>query len=220
MTILRSPLFSLTLWEMRRKTRSGDGKDSRQGMEKMEKNKPGTVFSERRRIASTMTVAFVLIGGLVPSAFAGPYDSAGQRAADWLAANMIPADNTWGTEQDLKYITEAEVVLGLASWNRRGYEYYAALTWLSNHSPVNADFTSRRVLAVQPGGQSVGRDINFLSAVQSLNLVAPGNGGLGLNLGYQGSPLDTALALQAYTQAAATTYVPTAIASLKNAPIQ
>lgn len=185
----------------------------------MEKNKPGTVFSKRRRNTSAMAVAFLLIGGLAPSAFAGPYDSAGQRAADWLAANMIPTDKTWGGEQDLKYLIEAEVVLGLASWNRRGYEYYAALTWLSNHFPANVDFTSRRVLALQPGGQSVRRDVDFLSAVQSMNLVAPGNGGLGLNAGYQGSPLDTALALQAYTQAAATTNVPAAIASLKNAQL-
>ena len=162
---------------------------------------------------------FLLIYGLTPSAYAGPYDTAGQRAADWLAANIIPADKTWGNEQDLKYLTAAEVALSLASWNRRGYEYYAALTWLSNHPPANIDFASRRVLALQPGGQSVRRDLDFLSAAQSLNLVAPGNGGLGLNTGYQGSPLDTGLALQAYTQTVTVTNVSAAVASLKNAQL-
>ena len=183
----------------------------------MEKNKPGTVTCLwRQRNARTSVLLLIMLCGLTPSAFAGPYDSAGQRAADWLAVNMAPADKTWGSEQDLKYLAAAEVALGLASWNRRSVEYYAALTWLSNHSPANADFASRRVLALGPGGQSVGRDIDFLSAVQSLNLAAPGNGGLGLNAGYQGSPLDTALALQAYKQAASTTDVSASITSLKN----
>lgn len=185
----------------------------------MKKNKPGRVLSGCRRYASATAAVFLLLGSLMPNAFAGPYDTAGQRAADWLAANMIPADKTWGAELDLKYLTAAEVALGLASWNRRGYEYYAALTWLSNHTPANIDFASRRVLALQPGGQSVSRDVDFLSAVQALNLAAPGNGGLGLNLGYQGSPLDTALALQAYTQAAATTNVSASVTSLKNAQL-
>ena len=130
-----------------------------------------------------------------------------------------PGRKTWGSDQDLKYLAAAEVALGLASWNRRSVEYYAALTWLSNHSPANVDFASRRVLALGPGGQSVSRDLSFLSSVQSLNLVVPGNGGLGLGFGYQGSPLDTALALQAYTQAAATTDVAASIASLKNAQL-
>lgn len=185
----------------------------------MRKKKPEAVSSGRRRDVRAAAWVLLLISGLAPSAFAGPYDAAGQRAADWLAANMVPADKTWGSEQDLKYLAAAEVALGLASWNRRGYEYYAALTWLSNHSPANVDFASRRVLALEPGGQSVSRDLDFLSAVQSLNLAVPGNGGLGLNAGYQGSPLDTALALQAYTQAAVTTNVSASITSLKNAQL-
>ena len=186
----------------------------------MEKNKQGTMTCSRRpRNARRSALLLLLIGSLAPCAYAGPYDTAGQRAADWLAVNMIPADKTWGSEQDLKYLGAAQVALGLASWNRRGYEYYAALTWLSNHTPANVDFASRRILALGPGGQSLSRDLNFLSSVQFLNLSAPGNGGLGLNAGYQGSALDTALALQAYTQAAATTNVPAAITSLKNAQL-
>ncbi len=186
----------------------------------MEKNKQGRPACFWRQRSARWTVLLLLLtAGFVPCAFASPYDNAGQRAADWLAVNMIPADKTWGSEQDLKYLAAAEVALGLASWNRRSYEYYAALTWLSNHSPSNVDFASRRVLALGPGGQSVSSDLSFLLSAQSSNLVAPGNGGLGLNVGYQGSPLDTALALQAYTQAAATTDVAASIASLKNAQL-
>ena len=186
----------------------------------MEKNKPGRAFSwplPTRSLA--LVLPLLLMFGLLPRAVAGPYDAAGQRAAAWLDANMIPADQTWGTEQDLKYLSAAQVALGLASWNQRGYEYYSALTWLSNHAPANVDFAARRVLALQPGGESVGNDIAFLSAAQSGNLAAPGNGGVGLDYGYQGSALDTALALQAYTAAVATANVSAAVTSLKSAQL-
>lgn len=164
--------------------------------------------------------AKILLGSIISfTAFAGPYDTAGQRAADWLAGQMNTADQSWGSELDLQYLTGAEVALGLASWNKRGYEYYSALTWLSNHSPSNVDFSSRRVLALVPGGQSVSNDLNYLSSVQTQNATAPGNNGLGINAGYQGSALDTALALQAYYQAGVTSGVTTAITSLKNSQL-
>lgn len=182
-------------------------------------NSPDAPHRSRLSRAWKSQTLICLLLLLSVSALAGPYDTAGQKASDWLTANMVVTDKTWGTELDLKYLTETEVALGLASWNRRGFEYYAALTWLSNHTPSNVDFSSRRVLALVPGGQSVSSDVSFLSYVQSLNAAAPGNNGLGLNPGYQGSALDTALALQAYTQAGASSGVAAAITSLKNSQL-
>lgn len=157
----------------------------------------------------------ILLGTAIASqsvSAATPYDTAGQNAANWLVANMIPADKTWGSEQDLKYLTAAEVSLALASWNKRSFEYYAALTWLSNHDPNNVDFAARRAVALQPSGQSINQDLNYLAAAQAVNLTAVGNSGVGLSRQYQGSPLDTAWLLQAYNKAgvsitAATTYL-------------
>ena len=92
---------------------------------------------------SARSLLWILLACTLPFiSHAGPYENAGQRASSWLNASMIAADETWGTEQDLKYLTAAEVALSLASWNRRGYEYYAAITWLSNR---NVSMTLRHI---------------------------------------------------------------------------
>jgi hypothetical protein len=153
-------------------------------------------FATRRARATCALVAVLTISSSAVLAVS-TYDNAGQRAADWLISSMIPADRTWGNDQDLKYLTATEVALALASWNRRSVEYYSALSWISNHSPGNVDYSSRRVLALLPSGGSVESDIDYLGYAKSLNLSAPGNGAWGLNAGYQGSALDTALVLQA-----------------------
>lgn len=173
----------------------------------------------RRAVAFALTI-LISWGICTPSAMAAtPYDTAGQKAADWLVANMVPGDKTWGSEQDLKYLSAAEVALALASWNKRGFEYYAALTWLANHNPNNVDFAARRAVVLQPTGQSISQDLNLLAAAQAANVAAPGNGGVGLSRQYQGSPLDTAWLLQAYNKAGVSTNVSAATASLKNAQL-
>lgn len=165
----------------------------------------------RAYISSSSGPAFSVV-----DASATQFATTGQRAADWLVANMNTADKTWGSEPNLKYPMTAEVALALASWNKRSYEYYAALTWLGNHNPNSVDFAAKRVLALQSGGQSISQDVNYLTAAQAANLPTPGNGGAGLSPPYQGSALDTAWLLQAYNKAGISANVSAATTYLKN----
>ena len=118
---------------------------------------------------------------------------------NWLLLQRNPEDGSWGATDDVKYVQTSEVVLALSAMNRRTPEYYAGITWLENHSPINVDFKARRILALQSNGNNVSADLQYLQSAQ--NLIAPGNSGWGLSNIYQGSGLDTALSLQAYNQA-------------------
>ena len=86
------------------------------------------------------------------------------------------------------------------------------MAWLSNHAPVNVDFTARRVLALVTANSATAADAQFLQGVQ--NTSAPGNSGWGLAAVYQGAPLDTALALQALNQAGGNNGISAAVSYL------
>jgi hypothetical protein len=149
---------------------------------------------------------------------ATPYDQPGQRAADWLVASVNFPDGTWGNSAELYYVTTTEAALALEAWDRRTPEYAAALAWLEQHQPPNVDFKSRRVMALHATGDSMAGDISYLYSAFYANAVAPGNGGFGLSTVYQGSPLDTALALEAI-QLAVTSNVSDPVAYLKAAQL-
>jgi hypothetical protein len=158
-----------------------------------------------------------LLGAIVCCAtsvavLAGPYDTAAQRAATWLTANMASTDGSWGGTDDVKYLDTSEVALALRAYNMLSPGYYAALTWLQNHLPANADYRARRILALAANGNDVSTDLQYLASVEHSQ--ASGQSGFGLSLGYFGSPLDTALTLQAYSQAAKSEDT-TAVAYLK-----
>ncbi|HEY4213699.1 MAG TPA: hypothetical protein VGM84_19630 [Steroidobacteraceae bacterium] len=151
----------------------------------------------------------------VNAAQAGPYDLPAKRASDWLIANMASSDGSWGGAGDeLIYLQTSEAVLALGALNRRSFEYNAGITWLENHPPANVDYNARRVLALQANGNNVSADIAALLTAQ--NVTAPGNSGWGLSKAYQGSPIDTALTLQAYKLVGVNTNVASALAYLKS----
>ncbi len=142
----------------------------------------------------------------------------GQRAVDWLSSQMN-ADGSWGASRDLEYLETTEAALALASWQRRGPAYQAALSWLENHRPANIDYRSRRIMALHPTGGSIVADVSYLRTAQSVNASFPGNGGVGLTEAYQGAPLDTALVLQAYQRAGVAADVAVPMAFLKAAQL-
>lgn len=139
-------------------------------------------------------------------------DGSANSAVNWLLTQQNPDDGSWGATDEVKYVQTSEAVLALAALNHRTPPYYAGLTWLQNHAPVNIDHTARRVLALQSNGSSVTSDLQALQTAQAL--AAPGNSGWGLSKTYQGSALDTALVLQAYNQAGISTNVSNAVSYL------
>lgn len=150
-------------------------------------------------------------------AWAGPYDTSAANATTWLLQQQNVSDGSWGATDDVKYVRTSEAVLALAALNRRTVQYYAGITWLQNHVPANVDYSARRILALQSNGNSVAADLLSLQGSQAL--AAPGNSGWGLSKLYQGSALDTALALQAYNQAGVTTNVANAVTYLTGAQL-
>ena len=156
-----------------------------------------------------IAIAFAVVGG---SWAASPYDVPAQNATNWLIQHYNPVDGSWGATDDVKYVQTSEAVIALGALNRRTPQYYAGLAWLENHSPANVDFRARRILALQASGNNILGDLQYLQTAQ--NLAAPGNGGWGLSNIYQGSALDSALSLQALSQAGVSTNVSSAISYL------
>lgn len=153
----------------------------------------------------------------VPTAFAAnAYLAPANKAVAWLNASQNP-DGSWGATDALKPLHTSEAVRALAAVNQRSPQYYLGLGWLENHNGGSVDYEARRILALAPHGDNVGASQNLLAAAQRLAL--PGNGGWGLSAAYQGSPLDTALALQACTQLGITTNTAQAIAYLKTSQL-
>lgn len=153
----------------------------------------------------------------MPTAFAtSPYLAPANRAVVWLNAAQNP-DGSWGAPEALKPLYTSEAVRAMAAVNTRGPKYYLGLGWLENHNGGTIDSEARRILALATHGDNVAISQTLLAAAQ--RLVLPGNGGWGLSAAYQGSPLDTALALQAYTQLGLTTNTTQAIAYLKSSQL-
>ena len=148
----------------------------------------------------------------VPSACAATYVAKENAGVAWLLQQQNNADGSWGASDDVKYVQTSESVLALAALNQLGSAYFNGLVWLNNHSPANVDFTARRVLASGKTGASVSLDLQTLQSAQ--DVVAYGNNGWGLSGAYQGSPLDTALSLQALTQQSVATNVSVAVSFL------
>lgn len=167
----------------------------------------------RRRL-----VVLAVLALLLPiTAGAQTLDASAGGAVNWLLAQQNADDGSWGATDEVKYVQTSEAVLALAALNRRTPQYYAGLTWLQNHAPVNIDHTARRVLALQSNGSSVATDLQSIQVAQAL--AVPGNSGWGLSKTYQGAALDTALVLQAYNQAGIGTNVPNAVGYLLSAQL-
>lgn len=169
----------------------------------------------RRLLLFTTILSWALL--CTHAAFAAsPYLSPANRAVAWLNMAQNP-DGSWGTVEALKPLYTSEAVRALAAVNARGPKYYLGLGWLENHNGGTIDAEARRILALATHGDNVAASQTLLASAQ--RLTTPGNGGFGLTAAYQGSPLDTALALQAYTQLGLATNTMQAIAYLKSSQL-
>ena len=158
-------------------------------------------------LRSQLVVACLLVG--TGGCFASTLDAASTKAIGWINSQRNASDGSWGATDSLKYVQTSEAVIALAALNSPSPAYFDGIAWLSNHAPSNVDFTARRVLALGAASNSVAQDLAVLQSAQ--NQTAPGNNGWGLSSSYQGSPLDTALTLQAMTQQGATSGVANAV---------
>ena len=169
----------------------------------------------RRFLLLTTVLSWVLLS--TPAAFAASvYLAPSNKAVAWLNVTQNP-DGSWGATEALKPLYTSEAVRALAAVNVRGPKYYLGLGWLENHNGGTIDSEARRILALATHGDNVATSQSLLAAAQRLTL--PGNGGFGLTATYQGAPLDTALALQAYTQLGLTANTAQAIAYLKSSQL-
>ncbi|MEW6401339.1 MAG: hypothetical protein AB1649_06030 [Chloroflexota bacterium] len=120
-----------------------------------------------------------------------------QNAIQWIEAQQN-IDGSWGASDDVKLLCTVEAVTALEALNQRIPAYYWGITWLENHSASNVDYQSRRILALASHGDNLQADLAQLQTAQAL--ILPGNSGWGLTQEYQGTPLDSAMALLAYSE--------------------
>lgn len=169
------------------------------------------------RRSHTIRWAFLATLLAATSCFAGVLDTASSKGISWLTQQRNIDDGSWGNSDAVKYVQTAEAVVALGALNQQGTAYYGGVAWLGNHAPTNIDFTARRVLALGVANHSIVTDLQVLQAAQALT--APGNNGWGLSATYQGSPLDTALSLQALNQQGITTNIAQAVSYLVGAQL-
>lgn len=176
--------------------------------------------ASRRRPGSGWFAGIVVLAilSLKPSlATAGPYDSANQRAVQWLESRQDSSDGSWPDSSDaVTFMQTAEAVMALHQSHRRQGAYYAGQTWIQNHEPSNLDGRARRLLVLRVLQSSTKQDVDALmAAVSAPSAGQTGQTGWGLAKRYQASPLDTALALDALRAANASFSSAEAIAYLK-----
>lgn len=158
------------------------------------------------------TFVLVSLGSAYVYANAGAYDTAAANGVAWLLAQRNVDDGSWGATDDVKFVQTSEAVRALSALNQLSPAYSAGLAWLENHNPANSDFLSRRILAMGGSGSKVSQDLTSLQGAQVTTGVW--NNGWGLSSSYNGSALDTAIALQALNQQNVTSNVSIAVSFL------
>lgn len=147
-------------------------------------------------------------------ALADQYDATAQQAASYLELTQNLSDGSWGATDNLKPLYTSQVVQALYGYNRLKPQYYAGINWLENHRMLNVDYTARRMMALSPTKDDLSKDLAYL--INAQNLPIPGNNGWGISSTYQGSPLDTALTLQALSAVVNNVNVSSAITYLQS----
>ena len=149
------------------------------------------------KLAARITLFALLV--LIPSvpAIGASYSTNTNLAVQWLVNNQN-SDGSWGDSDNLKLPCTEEAVLALLALNQRTTAYYWGIAWLENHSAANVDYAARLILALTPHGDNVQADLTTIRSAQAL--VQPSNDGWGLSSAYQGSAMDSAFALMAFSR--------------------
>ena len=151
------------------------------------------------------------------SANAGTYDTPALSAAQWLESQRNASDGSWGSSPALQQIQTVSAVRALFAYNRRNAPFYAGLAWIKNEDSGNNDYMARRAILLAETGASSSADFQSLLASQQNTF--PNNSGWGITSDYDGSPLDTALALQAIQNGGISFDATAAVAFLKSAQL-
>ncbi len=161
---------------------------------------------------------FILVVAAFPAHANTTYNANAARAVQ-LLVGMQNKDGSWGISNDVKMLCTVEAVTALQALNERVPAYYWGITWLENHNSPTIDYAARRVIALSSHGDNLTADLSLMQSAQSLT--APGNSGWGLTQNYQGSPIDSAMALLGYSQLGVgyTPSVQAAIGYLKSAQL-
>ena len=165
----------------------------------------------RRIVLFTLLFLFAAFPAFADS----PYTANAAKAVQ-LLQQMQNGDGSWGASDDVKLLCTVEAVSALQALNQRVPAYYWGITWLENHSAPTVDYAARRIIALSSHGDNLSADLLRMQAAQTLT--SPGNNGWGLTQNYQGSPIDSAMALLASSQVGVgyTTNVQAAISYLKS----
>ena len=137
-------------------------------------------------------------------------------AAQWLATQQN-ADGSWGLDQEIQPLSTTEAVRALAAIYQRNAAYHKGIAWLENHAVANVDYRARRLLAFAGRANQKEPDLAYLRSA----VAAPpqGNNGWGLTDGYLGSPLETAIVLQAFASVGEQHMVSSALAYVKDSQL-
>lgn len=162
---------------------------------------------------SAMAASLALTGPVS----AGVYEVPSQKAAEWLESQQDVSDGSWGTTPALKQLNTVAATRALHALNHRNAAYFAGLAWIKNHDSGNNDYLARRAVLLMETGASISVDAWKLLASQ--RTAFPGNNGWGVTAAYNGSALDTALALQAVKAAGLAVDTTSAIAYLKTSQL-
>jgi large repetitive protein len=148
------------------------------------------------RVENVMNKPHNFIAFLIVSSFFWliPLQSYGQenlaKGLQWLTT-VQQADGSWdnwtGTVvRDTTAAADAFQILDSTSLS-----YIAALQWLATLTPVNTDYTARRLYAFSRSNYDFSTDVNYLLSGRNAD------GGWGLGAGHESSSFNTTLALQA-----------------------
>ena len=143
----------------------------------------------RKLCVFIITNAFVLS----VSAYADVVNSqsALDAATGWIVLQQNH-DGSWGADTNTRFGTTAAVVNALGSSYKYSRSYYDGVAWIENNKATNADFISQRIYLFSKRGSNTLQDLIDLLAISK-----DYQAGWGLNGSYEGSAIDTAIALEA-----------------------
>ncbi len=113
------------------------------------------------------------------------------------SAGLQNTNGSWGSSDNVKPLYTAEAAIAMRAANRFSPTYFQAIGWLENYRDDNADYVARRILALEPHGNDVSDDLQFL--LDNIIDIGTGSPNLGLssNDNYHLNFYDTAVAVPA-----------------------
>jgi len=106
-----------------------------------------------------------------------------------ILKNQQNSDGSWGADEGIKFLYTSEAVNALGGTFLEHGAYLNGISWLENHFSRALDSRSRRVGSIVSHGDDIVSEVIEIEGSQR------NSGGWGASAVYEGSPIDTALAL-------------------------